>query len=311
MAKLFATETAEEVALEAMRIHGGYGYSQEFVVERIYRDAPVADPRRGLERDPAARDRPPPARALRASDGLLRSRRSWTRSARPCASSAPASPASTGAGSSPTATRRSSSRALTEHGWLAALIPEEYGGAGLVADGGERDPRGDQRLRRQRGRLPRADVHRWARSSGTAPRSRSRRYLPRIAVGRAAAPGVRRHRADRRLGHDAHPDDGRARRRRLRRPRPEDLDVARAALRPDAAARAHDAARPGREADRGALDVHRRHAAGARGGDDDDPADQDADEPRDDRDLPRRRRAARRTRSSARRARASATSSTG
>jgi alkylation response protein AidB-like acyl-CoA dehydrogenase len=41
MAKLFATETAEEVALEAMRIHGGYGYSQEYVVERIYRDAPV------------------------------------------------------------------------------------------------------------------------------------------------------------------------------------------------------------------------------------------------------------------------------
>jgi butyryl-CoA dehydrogenase len=41
MAKLFATETASEVALEAMRIHGGYGYSQEFVVERLYRDAPV------------------------------------------------------------------------------------------------------------------------------------------------------------------------------------------------------------------------------------------------------------------------------
>ena len=41
MAKWFATETAEEVAFEAMRIHGGYGYSQEFVVERLYRDAPV------------------------------------------------------------------------------------------------------------------------------------------------------------------------------------------------------------------------------------------------------------------------------
>jgi butyryl-CoA dehydrogenase len=41
MAKWFATETAEEVALEAMRIHGGAGYSQELVVERIYRDAPV------------------------------------------------------------------------------------------------------------------------------------------------------------------------------------------------------------------------------------------------------------------------------
>jgi alkylation response protein AidB-like acyl-CoA dehydrogenase len=41
MAKLFATETAEECALEAMRIHGGYGYSQEYVVERLYRDAPL------------------------------------------------------------------------------------------------------------------------------------------------------------------------------------------------------------------------------------------------------------------------------
>jgi alkylation response protein AidB-like acyl-CoA dehydrogenase len=41
MAKLFATETAREVTMEAMRIHGGYGYSQEFMVERLYRDAPL------------------------------------------------------------------------------------------------------------------------------------------------------------------------------------------------------------------------------------------------------------------------------
>jgi alkylation response protein AidB-like acyl-CoA dehydrogenase len=41
MAKLFATETAQEVTLEAMRIHGGYGYSQEYIVERLYRDAPL------------------------------------------------------------------------------------------------------------------------------------------------------------------------------------------------------------------------------------------------------------------------------
>ncbi len=40
MAKLFASETAVEVSLEAMRIHGGYGYSTEFPVERLYRDAP-------------------------------------------------------------------------------------------------------------------------------------------------------------------------------------------------------------------------------------------------------------------------------
>lgn len=41
MAKLFATETAVENSLEAMRIHGGYGYSKEFTVERLYRDAPL------------------------------------------------------------------------------------------------------------------------------------------------------------------------------------------------------------------------------------------------------------------------------
>ena len=41
MAQLFASETCQEVALEAMRIHGGYGYSQEFNVERYYRDAPL------------------------------------------------------------------------------------------------------------------------------------------------------------------------------------------------------------------------------------------------------------------------------
>lgn len=41
MAKLFATETALENSLESMRIHGGYGYSKEFDVERLYRDAPL------------------------------------------------------------------------------------------------------------------------------------------------------------------------------------------------------------------------------------------------------------------------------
>lgn len=41
MAKLFATEAAMENAAEALRIHGGYGYSPEFLVERFYRDAPL------------------------------------------------------------------------------------------------------------------------------------------------------------------------------------------------------------------------------------------------------------------------------
>ncbi len=41
MAKLFASETAMEIALNALRIHGGYGYSTEFDVERYFRDAPL------------------------------------------------------------------------------------------------------------------------------------------------------------------------------------------------------------------------------------------------------------------------------
>lgn len=41
MAKFFATEAAHFCTTEAMRIHGGYGYSQEFPVERLYRDAPL------------------------------------------------------------------------------------------------------------------------------------------------------------------------------------------------------------------------------------------------------------------------------
>ncbi|HXP54435.1 MAG TPA: acyl-CoA dehydrogenase family protein [Streptosporangiaceae bacterium] len=41
MAKLFASEAAMQIALNAVRIHGGYGYSTEFDVERYFRDAPL------------------------------------------------------------------------------------------------------------------------------------------------------------------------------------------------------------------------------------------------------------------------------
>jgi len=40
MAKMYASEVAIKCALESMRIHGAYGYSAEFVVERLYRDTP-------------------------------------------------------------------------------------------------------------------------------------------------------------------------------------------------------------------------------------------------------------------------------
>lgn len=41
MAKLFASEAAMKIALDAVRVHGGYGYSTEFDVERYFRDAPL------------------------------------------------------------------------------------------------------------------------------------------------------------------------------------------------------------------------------------------------------------------------------
>jgi alkylation response protein AidB-like acyl-CoA dehydrogenase len=41
MAKLFASEICNEVVLDAMRIHGGNGFSKEYEIERLYRDAPM------------------------------------------------------------------------------------------------------------------------------------------------------------------------------------------------------------------------------------------------------------------------------
>lgn len=41
MAKTFASEAAVDCALASMQVHGGYGYSKEFTVERLYRDAPL------------------------------------------------------------------------------------------------------------------------------------------------------------------------------------------------------------------------------------------------------------------------------
>src|SRR6266571_2433164 len=40
MAKFFCTEACHEIVTEALRVHGGYGYSKEYTIERLYRDAP-------------------------------------------------------------------------------------------------------------------------------------------------------------------------------------------------------------------------------------------------------------------------------
>ena len=41
MAKLFCSETAMQITMDAVRVHGGYGYSTEYDVERYFRDAPL------------------------------------------------------------------------------------------------------------------------------------------------------------------------------------------------------------------------------------------------------------------------------
>jgi alkylation response protein AidB-like acyl-CoA dehydrogenase len=66
MAKLFASEVCLKVTTDAMRIHGGYGYTKEFNVERYYRDAPqmvVAEGTNEIQRIVIARDLVAKARA--------------------------------------------------------------------------------------------------------------------------------------------------------------------------------------------------------------------------------------------------------
>ena len=43
MAKLFASETAMETVVKAVQIHGGYGYTKEYTVERLFRDAKITE----------------------------------------------------------------------------------------------------------------------------------------------------------------------------------------------------------------------------------------------------------------------------
>ncbi|HSV06985.1 MAG TPA: acyl-CoA dehydrogenase family protein, partial [Candidatus Binatus sp.] len=43
MAKLFAAETAMSLAIQGVQLHGGYGYTREFAVERYFRDAKITE----------------------------------------------------------------------------------------------------------------------------------------------------------------------------------------------------------------------------------------------------------------------------
>ena len=72
MAKLFASETGKEVVEESFRIHGGYGYSKEYEIERLYRDAPLLLIGEGTSGDPAHGDRQEAAGAQQDLAGLGR-----------------------------------------------------------------------------------------------------------------------------------------------------------------------------------------------------------------------------------------------
>ena len=117
MAKLFASEAAMEIALNALRIHGGYGYSTEFDVERYFRDAPLMIVGEGtneiqrnviarqlVKRHPAAPDH---ARELTACDSLSTASpsspwsRPWPRRSRPASSPTSARGSSRSSGRAP------------------------------------------------------------------------------------------------------------------------------------------------------------------------------------------------------------------
>ena len=70
MAKYLAAEYCKEVVEDSFRIHGGYGYSKEYEIERLYREAPMLLDRRGHCRDPEDDHRSAAARGLQGEVGL-------------------------------------------------------------------------------------------------------------------------------------------------------------------------------------------------------------------------------------------------
>ena len=115
--------------------------------------------------------------------------------------------------------------ALTEAGYLSVLIPEEYGGSGLGISAAAAILETVQAEGCNGACLPRADVHRWAPSCGTARPEQKQQLSAEDRHRGVALAGVRRDGAGQRHGHDqpCAPRRG-ATRRGLRGQRPEDLD---------------------------------------------------------------------------------------
>ena len=68
MAKYLAAEYCNEVVEASFRIHGGYGYSKEYEIERLYREAAFMLIGEGTADDPEDDHRPQPAQGLQAQD---------------------------------------------------------------------------------------------------------------------------------------------------------------------------------------------------------------------------------------------------
>ena len=153
--------------------------------------------------------------------------------------------------------------ALTKAGWLAALIPQEYGGSGLGLTEASVIM---EEINRAGGNS--GACHGQMYNMGTLLRHGSARAEAQVSAEdreRRAAPAIDgRHRAHHRHRHDENQDHRRARGRPLCRQRPEGVDLARAALRPDDPAGAHHAARRCEEEIRRHVDLPRRSARGDR-----------------------------------------------
>ena len=113
--------------------------------------------------------------------------------------------------------------ALTEAGYLAALIPEQYGGAGLPI------PAAGAILETIHAMgCNAAACHAQMYTMGTLLRHGSeeqkQKYMPGIASGELQDAGLRRHRADHRLGHHPAENPGRAEGQQVHHQRPEGLD---------------------------------------------------------------------------------------
>src|SRR4026208_656530 len=146
-------------------------------------------------------------------------------------------------------------KALTDAGYLAALIPAEYGGARPGAGAASNTPAGGG----HGGRGPGAEV-RGGRAAAPGLGGAEADVPAGDRRRPAATAGVWRHRTDNRLRYDAAENHRHPQGRRLHRPRSEGVDLARRALRPAAARRADDANRAGEEADRRVVDPAGRPA---------------------------------------------------